>query len=43
VCSSDLLVQAIPSEAPGEPVMAEAVTGPSGEFVMVIPDPGVVE
>ncbi|MDY0003851.1 MAG: carboxypeptidase-like regulatory domain-containing protein [Polyangia bacterium] len=37
-----VLVQAIPSEAPGEPVMAEAVTGPSGEFVRVIPDPGVV-
>jgi hypothetical protein len=35
-----VLIQAIPSGVPGEPVLGEAVTGAGGSFEMVLPDPG---
>lgn len=38
-----VLVQAIPSQVPGEPVIAEALTGAGGAFEMVLPDPGGAE
>lgn len=38
-----VLIQAIPSSVPGEPVLGEAVTGAGGDFTMVLPDPGVTE
>jgi hypothetical protein len=36
-----VLVQAIPSDLPGEPVLAETVTDLNGAFTLVMPDPGV--
>lgn len=38
-----VLIQAIPSGVPGEPVLGEAVTDAGGDFTMVLPDPGVSE
>jgi len=35
-----VLIQAIPSGVPGEPVLGEAVTGAGGGFELVLPDPG---
>jgi hypothetical protein len=35
-----VLVQAIPADLSGDPVLAEAVTDLTGEFALVMPDPG---
>ncbi len=36
-----VLVQAIPQDTAGDPVLAEAVSGLTGEFELIIPDPGL--
>lgn len=38
-----VLIQAIPSGEAGDPVLAEALTGPAGDFSLMVPDPGHVE
>jgi hypothetical protein len=37
-----VLLQAIPQDTSGDPVLAEAVSGLTGEFELIIPDPGLL-
>jgi len=36
-----VLLQGIPAQTAGDPVLGEAVTGADGSFTLVLPDPGV--